>query len=234
MKFTYLIIDDEPLARKLIQSHASKVEVLEEVGTCSSAIEAANLLRRTSVDLLFLDIQMPELNGLDFVRSLKYPPAVILTTAFREFAAEAFELEVIDYLVKPISFERFLKAVNKYIVTREMPKSNLNDALATVIHIKSDRKVFPINPVDIRYIESLDNYVKIYFQDHWLVTHENISSLEQRLPQNSFVRIHRSFIVNVKFIKSMSAESVHLANQELPFGRAYKQVAMKQLGLNLK
>lgn len=106
MKFRYLIIDDEPLARKLIQSHATKVEVLEEAGACSTAIEAANLLRKTSVDLLFLDIQMPEFTGLDFIKSLKQRPAIILTTAYREFAADAFELDVLDYLVKPISFDR--------------------------------------------------------------------------------------------------------------------------------
>lgn len=235
MKFKYLIVDDEPLARKLIQSHASKVEVLEEAGVCSSAIEAANFLRRTPVDLLFLDIQMPELSGLDFIKSLKQPPAIIFTTAYREFAADAFELDVVDYLVKPISFERFLKAVNKLTAVKEVAQSNNHvEEIQVTIHIKADRKIYPIQLSEIYYIESLDNYVKVHLKDQWLITHENISSLEKRLPKQMFVRVHRSYLVNIKCIKAVSAESVQLADRELPFGRAYKQIALMQLGLNMK
>jgi DNA-binding LytR/AlgR family response regulator len=234
MKFKYLIVDDEPLARKLIQSHASKIEMLEESGVCHSAVEAANFLRKTQVDLIFLDIQMPELTGLEFIKSLKNPPSTILTTAYREFASDAFDLDVVDYLVKPISFERFLKGVNKFISSRENNNLPVVDDTATIIHIKSDRRIFPTNLADIIYIESLDNYVKIHFKDKWLVTHENISSLEKRLPSKGFVRIHRSYLVNTNQVKSFSAESVQLTNAELPFGRAYKQLALIQLGINLK
>ncbi len=234
MKFKCLIVDDEPLARKLIQSHLSKVEVLEEVGVCGSAVESANFLRKTNVDLIFLDIQMPELTGLEFVKSLKNPPAIILTTAYREFASEAFDLDVVDYLVKPISFERFLKGVNKFISTKESSKSLMVEDSTSVIHIKSDRRIFLVNLTDIIYIESLDNYVKIHFKDKWLVTHENISSLEKRLPSNGFVRIHRSYVININEVKSFSAESVHLTNKELPVGRAYKQLALTQLGFGLE
>lgn len=235
MKFKFLIVDDEPLARKLIQSHASKVDVLEEAGVCNSAIEAANFLRRTSVDLIFLDIQMPELSGLDFIKSLKQPPAIIFTTAYREFAADAFELDVVDYLVKPISFERFLKAVNKLTSTREIASlNNPHEALQSIIHVKADRKIYPIHLSEIHYIESLDNFVKVHLKDRWLVTHENISSLEKRLPQEMFVRVHRSFLINIKNIKAVSSESVQITNRELPFGRAYKQLALAQLGVKLK
>lgn len=234
MKFKYLVVDDEPLARKLIQSHASKVEVLEEAAVCSSAVEAANILRKVSADLLFLDIQMPELTGLDFIRSLKNPPAIIFTTAFREFASDAFDLDAIDYLVKPISFDRFLKAVNKFLASKESHSLNPPAITSTAIHIKSDRKIFPILVTDITHIESLDNYVKIYLKDRWLVTHENISSLEKRLSPTEFVRIHRSYLVNASHIKSVSSESVFVASTELPFGRAYKQLALMQLGINLK
>ena len=234
MKFKYLIVDDEPLARKLLQSHASKVEVLEEAGVCTSAVEAANFLRKTNVDLIFLDIQMPELTGLEFIKSLKHPPAIILTTAYREFASDAFDLDVVDYLVKPISFERFLKGVNKFIDTKENGKATPAIDTLTVIHIKSDRRVFPINLTNIFYIESLDNYVRIHLKDKWLITHENISSFEKRLPSNEFVRIHRSYLINKNHVKSVSAESVDLSNIELPFGRAYRQLALIQLGIDLK
>jgi two-component system LytT family response regulator len=234
MKFKYVIVDDEPLARKLIQSHASKVEVLEEAAVCSNAVEAANILRKLNADLLFLDIQMPELTGLDFIKSLKNPPAIIFTTAYREFASDAFDLDAIDYLIKPISFDRFLKAVNKFIASKENQQSSQPISISTSIHIKADRKIFPLQITDITHIESLDNYVKIYLKDRWLVTHENISSLEKRLPPTEFVRIHRSYLVNASHVKSVSSESVFLANTELPFGRAYKQLALIQLRINLK
>ena len=235
MKHRYLIIDDEPLARKLIQSHAAKVEWLEEAGICSSAIDAHNLLRKTSVDLLFLDIQMPELSGLEFIKTLRQPPAVIFTTAYREFAVDAFELDAVDYLVKPISFERFLKSLDKFIATRSVEKSKVvEENEPNIIHIKAERKIFPVSHTRILYVESLDNYVKVHLPDKVLITHETISSFEERLPSGSFVRIHRSFIINVKQIQSISSEGVIVGGIELPFGRAFKQLALLQLGLNLK
>jgi DNA-binding LytR/AlgR family response regulator len=234
MKIKYLIVDDEPLARKLIASHASKIEALELVGECGNAIEAANVLRNKSVDLLFLDIQMPEMTGFQFANTLKDRPAVILTTAYREYAPEAFDLNVIDYLLKPISFERFLKAVNRLVATKNVSKPIASDESDPLIHIKSDRKVFPIDLSEIQYVESLDNYVKVHLKDKWLITHESISSFQNRLPQHLFVRIHRSYLVNVKCIKSVSSESVQLVTRELPFGRAYKQFALMQLGVNVK
>ncbi len=231
MTLKYLIVDDEPFARKLMQSHAGKVEVLEEAGVCSSAVEAANFLRKQKVDIIFLDIQMPELTGLDFIKTLRQPPAIVLTTAYREFAADAFDLDVIDYLVKPISFERFLKAVEKIVsITTVNKKEHLVETEPSIL-IKSDRKVFPINLNDILYIESLDNYVKVHLQGRVLITHEGITSFEQRLPTDLFVRIHRSFIIQRKHIQSVSAESIQLAGKELPFGRAFKQRAMNLLRL---
>jgi DNA-binding LytR/AlgR family response regulator len=235
MKFRYLIVDDEPLARKLIQSHAGKVEMLEEAGVCNNAVDAANFLRVNKVDIIFLDIQMPELTGMDFLKSLKHAPIIILTTAHREFAAEAFELEVTDYLVKPISFERFLKAVNKIIEMRAslgIPRSN--ETAISIIQIKSDRKIFPVAASEIIYIESLDNYVKIYLREKVLITHETITSLEEKLAPGSFVRIHRSFIVNISHVQSIGAEFIQISNKELPFGRVYKQSAQSRLGWNGK
>jgi DNA-binding LytR/AlgR family response regulator len=234
MKFKYLIVDDEPLARKLIASHASKIESLELVGECGNAIEAANLLRTRSVDLIFLDIQMPEMTGFQLASTLKNPPAIILTTAFRDYAPEAFDLNVVDYLLKPISFERLLKSVNKFF-DRTIEKGN---SVASVIHedqrfvhIKADRKIHKVIESEIRYIESLDDYVKVHLKDMILITRENISTLEDKLPYPPFVRIHRSFIINSRWVKTISNEGVELDGKELPFGRAFRKSALHQLSV---
>lgn len=238
MKFKYLIVDDEPLARKLIASHASKIEGLELVGECGNAIEAANLLRTRSVDLIFLDIQMPEMTGLQFVSTLKNPPAIILTTAFRDYAPEAFDLNVVDYLLKPISFERLLKSVNKFF-DRELVKESSSVSISheedRSIHIKADRKIHKVRESEILYIESLDDYVKIHLKDVILITRENISTLEEKLPHPPFVRIHRSFIVNSKWVKIISSDGIEINSKALPFGRAFKKSALNQLSVkNLK
>ena len=238
MKFKYLIVDDEPLARRLIAAHASKIEGLELVGECGNAIEAANLLRNKSADLIFLDIQMPEMTGFQFASTLKNPPAIILTTAFRDYAPEAFDLNVVDYLLKPISFERLLKSVNKFFDIA-IEKGN-SVASAThddqrFVHIKADRKIHKVSESEIRYIESLDDYVKVHLKDMILITRENISTLEEKLPYPPFVRIHRSFIINSNWVKTISNEGVELNGKELPFGRAFKKSALNHLSIrNLK
>lgn len=236
MKYKYLIVDDEPLARKLIAMHCSKMEGLENAGEFCDAIEAGNFLRTNPTDLIFLDIQMPEITGLQFVSTLKSPPAIILTTAFRDFAPEAFDLDVVDYLLKPISFERFVKSVNKFFdkMARSENKMASPEPTSEFIHIKSDRKIHKIMLSDVLYLESLDDYVKIFLRDKILVTRENITSLDQRLPREKFVRIHRSFIVSVGSVNTVSAEGVELGSKRLPFGRAFKQMALAALGVNEK
>lgn len=233
MKFKYLIVDDEPLARKLILSHTSKIDGLELVGECSNAMEAISLLRSKTVDLIFLDIQMPEMTGLQFVSTLKNPPAIILTTAYRDFAPEAFDLNVIDYLLKPISFERMVKAVNKFFDSkRGNAVISIEEDGTRFIHIKSDRKIHKLEEGEIVYIESLDDYVKIHLKDSLLITRENISTLETKLPSPPFVRIHRSFIINSKWVKTISNEGIELNGKQLPFGRTFKKGALSQLSLN--
>jgi DNA-binding LytR/AlgR family response regulator len=230
MKFKYLIVDDEPLARKLILSHASKIDGLELAGECGNAMEAINLLRTKTIDLIFLDIQMPEMTGLQFVSTLKNPPSIILTTAYRDFAPEAFDLNVIDYLLKPISFERMVKAVNKFFDSkRENSAAAIEQSGTRFIHVRADRKVHKLQEDEIVYIESLDDYVKIHLKSTSLVTRENISTLEAKLPSPLFVRIHRSFIINSKWIKTISNESIELNGKELPFGRTFKKSALSQL-----
>lgn len=228
MKFKYVIIDDEPLARKLIASHASKIEGLEFSGECSNAIEASNLLRGKQVDLIFLDIQMPEIDGLKFISTLKNPPAIIVTTAYRDFGPEAFELDVIDYLLKPIRFERLLKATNKFFdrqttSTAKVVNPNGED---TFIYLRAERKMQKISVDDILFIESLDEYVKVHLKNKMLITRESISVLEQKLSCEAFVRIHRSFLVSIAAVTSIAPEGVEIAGKILPFGRAFKQGAL--------
>jgi DNA-binding LytR/AlgR family response regulator len=236
MKVKCLIVDDEPLARKLIISHASKIEGLELVGECADAIEASNFLRAHPVDLIFLDVQMPEIDGLRFVGTLKNPPAIIFTTAFRDFAPEAFELDVIDYLLKPISFERLLKAVNKFFDRKMTSSAKIvtADDNDQSIYVKSDRKMHKVSLHELLYIESMDEYVKVHLLGKVLVTRENISALEEKLAGNSFVRIHRSFIVSTKYVTSVSSDGVEVGSNLLPFGRAYKLSAMATFGLKSK
>jgi len=235
-KFNYMVVDDEPLARKLVMSHAAKVEGLELASECSNALEAGNFLRQHSVDLIFLDIQMPEIDGLQWIGTLKNPPAIILITAFREFAPEAFELDVIDYLLKPISFERFLKAVNKFFertksITPMVSESNDGEGF---IYLKADRKMHKISMPEIVYIESLDEYVRVHLQDKILVSRETISALAEKLAGYSFVRIHRSFIVSSRCISAVSADGVEIHGKHLPFGRAYKLAALAVMGIKSK
>ena len=235
MKYKYLIVDDEPLARKLIASHIAKIEGLELLGECGTALEASNFLRNKSADLIFLDIQMPELSGLKFLSTLKHPPSIIITTAFRDYGPEAFELDVVDYLMKPISFERLLKGVNRFFerraITPSMVVSTTKDE--SFVYLRADRKMHKIPLADIRYIESLDDYVKVYLPNKMLITKESITTLSDKLPADNFVRIHRSFLVSAKAVNSIASDGVEIDGKILPFGRSFKQGALAGLKLRL-
>jgi DNA-binding LytR/AlgR family response regulator len=232
MKFTCLIVDDEPLARKLIASHVAKIEGLTLLQECGSAIEAGNFLRTRKVDLIFLDIQMPEVTGLQFMATLKNTTSVIFTTAHREFAPEAFDLDVVDYLLKPISFERFSRAVNKFF-ERQATGGDKGCVVPEdkFIYLKADRKTHKVPLDDITFIESLDEYVKVHIADSVVVTRENITSFETALGGRNFVRIHRSFIVNINRVTIITAEGVEIGKKQLPFGRAYRKSAMAALSM---
>jgi DNA-binding LytR/AlgR family response regulator len=203
--------------------------LLDLSGECSNAIEAINVLRKTNADLIFLDIEMPELSGLELIKGLRNPPAIILITAHRDFAVEAFELNVVDYLVKPISFDRFLKSVDKFFERGSSPLPVAISPSKNFINIRADRKTFPVALEEIFLIESLDDYVKVHLKEKILVTHENISSLEEKLPDTNFVRIHRSYIIALHLVTSFTSEYVEIAGKQLPFGRVYKQVALRRL-----
>ncbi len=231
MQINCLVIDDEPLARRLIESHIEKLSLFSEVTYAKNAIEALEILRADSFDLLLLDVQMPKLNGIDFLKSLSHPPKVILTTAFRDFAVDAFELDVIDYLVKPIAFERFVKAVNKFVERSKIDlKSHAMPApFDEIINVRSDRKMVRIPVSDICYIESIKDYIKIYTPTKSIITKETISSIQIRLVNHQFLRIHRSYLVSIQKVRAFSHEFVEVLGKQLPYGRTFKESALTQL-----
>lgn len=229
MNIRCLIVDDEPLARKLLISYVESCKDLVLVAECATAMEARIKIREEKIDLVFLDIQMPQLNGLQLLHAIQVRPAVIFTTAYREYAPEAFDVNAVDYLIKPVSPERFLKAIDKYYERFQNNRVTVVNESENTIFIRADRLQHKVNKSDIVYIESLDNYVKVFLEDRFIITRETISSLENRLVPPGFVRIHRSFIVNSKRIQILSMESVKIGNKELPIGRAFKLEALSLL-----
>ncbi|MBB6110980.1 LytR/AlgR family response regulator transcription factor [Mucilaginibacter lappiensis] len=235
MKIRTLIVDDEPHAIVVLEKYLAQFNQMELVGKCADAIQAFQLLQQKPVDLMFLDIKMPGIKGTDLLRSLKNPPKVIFTTAYSEYALEGFELNAVDYLLKPISFERFLRAIDKIyqlaeskprpVIIHETPVSD-HEAF---IYLKVERKTIKVNVNDILWIESLRDYVKVVIKDQVYITRQKISILEEMLPENKFVRIHRSFIVALGKIDSFYSYSIEVAGHELPIGRNYKQDVQKKL-----
>lgn len=234
-KITCLAVDDEPPALIILQQYIAAVPGLELSGTCNNAVEAMEFLQQQRIDLLFLDIQMPQLLGTDFVRTLKSPPKVIFTTAYRKFAVEGFELNAVDYLLKPISFERFVTAVNKVMDTRLTPSTeavdpeNKKQLFETHIYFRADRKMVKVSLEEILYVESLKDYIKVVTPTKSIITKQSISSLEETLPKDEFIRIHRSFIVSKSKIESYSSERVEIAKKEFPISRMYKHEVDKIL-----
>lgn len=228
-----LAVDDEPPALDVVTRHIAAVPSLHLAGTCNNAVQALAMLQQQNIDLLFLDIQMPQILGTQFIRTLKNPPKVIFTTAYRKFAVEGFELDAVDYLLKPITFERFLKAVNKVIgqpAPESLPTQVKQDIVAErFIHLRADRKVQKVALGDIIYIESLKDYCKIITTSRQIITRQAISSIETSLPADGFIRIHRSYIVSVDKVESYTNETVEIARKELPIGRMYRHDVERSL-----
>lgn len=234
MKTKCIIVDDEPLAIEVIENHLSKISGFEIVKKCSSAIEAFEVLKTKKIDLMFLDIQMPELTGIEFLRTTSNPPKVIFTTAHRKYALEGYELDVVDYLLKPISFERFFKAINKYISAAEKPvqlasEESTAGEMQDYLYVKENKKVIKIYLHDILFIESIKDYITIHTVDKRVTTKVTISRMEDELPENKFLRIHRSFIVSIDKIDAFTASSIEIGKKELVIGRSYKQNVLKVL-----
>ncbi len=231
MKWKCLIVDDEPPAIKIIKMYVDMVEQLELIGCCSNALQAMKIMSDQKIDLLFLDIRMPKLLGTDFLKTLQNPPKVIFTTAHKEFATDAFDLDAVDYLLKPISFERFLKAVNK-VTNNVLPAENLTmPNTRGFLYFRSARKMVKVFLDDIQYVESIKDYIKIYLsgQQAPLIVKHSLSTLEAMLPSNSFIRIHRSYIVSKLKITAYTAYDIEIGPVELPIGRQYISAVKKGL-----
>jgi DNA-binding LytR/AlgR family response regulator len=223
-----LIVDDEPVAQRIIASYLEEISEMEIIGSCQNAIEAMQRMQEHSVDLLFLDIEMPKVKGLDFIRTLSHPPAIILTTAHREFALDAFDLGVVDYLLKPIRFERFLQAIQKF----QKERSSIREQFfSDLLLLRSDRKTYRVNPSEILYIEGLSNYVRIFLPDKQLTVYDSLSSMEKQLPA-AFLRIHKSYIVNVQAMSAFSHECVEVHGKEIAIGGVYKKKVLEILNGN--
>ena len=224
-----LIVDDEPTAREIIKTYLEKLPDFELVASCKNALEAMEQVNKTTIDLIFLDINMPEVSGMSFAKTLTKNTRIIFTTAYREYAIDGFDLQAVDYLLKPISMERFLQAIQKY---RSDTSSSLTrpENENEYIIVRSDRKMLKVDFKNMLYIESLSDYIKIHTSKKTIVSRETISNLESRLPSVKFLRTHRSFIVNVDHIESFTNEYIEIGNKAIPISRSYRQEVLRKLG----
>lgn len=239
-----IIVDDEPLAQDVLETYISKLPDVNLVQKCNNALEANEALKNHDIDLMFLDIQMPQLTGIDFLKTLKKAPEVIFTTAYPNYAVEGFELNAIDYLLKPISFERFIKAVNKATDQIELKRGSVSDAPAATneavgsdfIFVKADKKLIKIKYGDIVYIEGLKDYVIIRMENSRVITLQTMKSLEGKLPSNLFKRIHRSYIVALGEIKAVVGNMVEVEEKgkakHLPIGKNYREELLAIINQN--
>ena len=224
MKLKCLLVDDEPPALKILSTYLENMDNLELVGTCANALEAMQTLKEQHVDVIFLDIKMPRLLGTEFIRTLRNPPKVIFTTAHKDYALDGFDLDAVDYLLKPFSFERFVRAVNKLTagVDQSGERTSVESGEA-FLYFRIDRKMVKVELKDIRYIESLKDYSRIVRkEDKPLVVKKPIGSIEQLLPAERFIRIHRSFIVAIDKITAFTQNDIEIGEQEIPIGKLYR------------
>lgn len=233
MEIRAIIIDDEPLARNVIREYAKKLPSLNIIGECEDAICAHQLMQLSAIDLIFLDINMPKLSGIEFLKTLKNPPLVIFTTAYSEYALDGYELNVIDYLKKPFSFERFCKAyfrAEELLILKESAnKTEIFERAKDFIFIKSDKKTIKVNLDEIYYIEGLGDYIKLYTRTKKFVTNLSMKKIESLLPTESFYRIHKSFIISVSKIESIEGNTVKINEIKLPIGNIYRQDFMSHI-----
>lgn len=227
MELKALIIDDEPLAQNVIKQYALKLPNLTIVGTCNDAICAHNFLNENQVDLLFLDINMPKLSGISFLKNLKNPPLVIFTTAYSEYALEGFELNALDYLKKPYSFERFCKAFFRaeelFLLKQHAKPHSTTEDVNNFLFIKSDKKTIKLKFSELYYIEGLGDYIKLHLADKKIVTNLSMKKIIALLPENQFYRIHKSFIISIDKIDSVEGNMIKINNTKLPIGNSYRQ-----------
>ncbi|WP_346860118.1 LytTR family DNA-binding domain-containing protein [uncultured Draconibacterium sp.] len=241
MKINCLVIDDERLAREYLKNYISKIPELELLGDFNSPLKATELIKKGEVDLLFIDIQMPDITGIAFVKSLKSKPEIIFTTAYQEYALEGFNLSAIDYLLKPFSFERFFQAVIKVIdklgdkseknIQPQLPEDVQTTYTESYLSIRADRKFYKINFDDIKYIEGQKAYVTFHTQKKRITALASLKELEESLPKKQFIRIHKSYIVSIKEILSLEGNIIEVDDIKLPVGKLYKDDVMKVFGI---
>jgi len=237
-KITCLVIDDEPPARDIIKKYVASVDLLQLAGECSNAVETLSVLQNNAVDLLFLDIKMPHILGTSFLRTLKNPPKVIFTTAFRKYAIEGFDLNAVDFLLKPISFERFLQAVNKVMrMDIHVPgntsslNENLPDQSHPFLYFRADRKMVKVFLEDILFIESLKDYIKVITTQKVIISKQSIASLVEMLPKDAFVRVHRSYIIAINKIDTYNSDAIEIGKTEIPIGRLFRHDVNRVLNI---
>jgi len=236
MKIKCIIIDDEPLAIKVVERHLKEFDYMELTNSFNTPIAALPIIEKEEIDVIFLDINMPKMSGLDFIRTLSHKPHIVITTAYREFAVESFDLDVLDYLVKPIPFSRFLKTINKINKRVNLEKEKINKISIKeepFIFLKVDKKLMKIKLNDILFIESLKDYIKVITILGDYLVHKSMTSISEELPTNNFIRIHRSYTIAINKISFVEGNSIMVANRRIPIGRNYLQVA-KQKILNIK
>lgn len=216
-----VIIDDEPIAITVIQNHLSKFSEFEVLASFTNALEAVSLFQTNTVDLLFIDIEMPGIKGIDFIRGLKNPPPTIFTTAYRDYAVDAFDLDIVDYLVKPIAFDRFFRGIQRFLDS----KTTGNTVLLSnqeYIQVKADKKVYNVNVSEIIFIESMDDFVRFHLEDDKIIAYMRLNALIDILPGNIFIRTHRSYIVNTRKIRLFTQSHLEMQNQTISIGKTYR------------
>ncbi|MBA6151189.1 LytR/AlgR family response regulator transcription factor [Gelidibacter maritimus] len=237
MKIKCLIIDDEPLAISVIETHLKNFDYIEIVETFTNPLSAYRVLEKEKIDLIFLDINMPQLTGFAFIENLSYKPLIVITTAYREYAVKSFELNILDYLVKPIPFNRFLKTINKVYQHVYHSTSKTDSSLQQEPHIflRVNKKLIKTNLNDILYIESLKDYIKVITVIGDYVVHKSLTAITEELPQSNFMRIHRSYTISINKIDALEGNTVEISNRKIPIGRNYtKQVKERIFNINEK
>jgi len=226
MTIKCIVTDDEPFARKGLQGYIEKIDFLELAGICENALQLNDLIKHNAVDLLFLDIEMPYITGIDFLKNLSNPPKIIFTTAYEKYAVQGFDMDILDYLLKPISFQRFLKAANKaYDCFQVQPVSENDD----YIFVKAENKFEKIYYSDILFVEAMENYICIQTKDRKIITHLTLISVKEKLPANQFIQPHKSFIVSIDHVKSIEGNILHLDTFRIPISKYQKEEVMERI-----
>ncbi|WP_406684648.1 LytTR family DNA-binding domain-containing protein [Seonamhaeicola sp. MEBiC1930] len=231
MKIKCLIIDDEPLAITVIENHLKSFDHIEIVETFNNPLKAYRVLEQEKIDVIFLDINMPQMTGFSFIENLSYKPLIVITTAYREYAVKSFELDILDYLVKPIPFNRFLKTVNKIYQQVYVSNATADTSLQQEPHIflKVNKKLIKVNLNDILYIESLKDYIKVITSLGDYVVHKSLTAITEELPQSNFMRIHRSYTVSINKVVALDGNTVEISGRKIPIGRNYQKQAKERI-----